>query len=102
MDAIHRPSPPLHPWMPSTASPLPSLSRPPTGPPSRQAKMKCEKCSDYNKGVKQGKCSVCGHTNTCFRRTARRRGWGVVWPVGVATGIRCLEARYNTTSDEKL
>ena len=29
--------------------PMPPLRRPPTGPPSCQAKMKCEKCHDYNK-----------------------------------------------------
>lgn len=42
-------------------------SRPPSGSPSRQSVMKCDKCFDYNKGVKLGKCSRCGNTNACFK-----------------------------------
>ena len=25
--------------------------------------MKCLKCSDYNKGVEENKCRICGHNN---------------------------------------
>lgn len=57
----------LHTARRRTAVPSPFPCRPPSGCPSRQKRMKCDKCFDYNKGVKQGKCSKCGNTNACFQ-----------------------------------
>lgn len=30
--------------------------------------MKCEECEDYNRGVAERCCQVCGHTNSVFER----------------------------------